>query len=450
MKDVFDSRITRRQLLRNSAVFGAATFAVTTLSACGLGKKSSGGSSDKITIGSFQDNALAPLRDTFFKQFTDETGIKVQYNETNYDSWYQNAKNDGLQKTGAYDIYIMDDNWVPEFAAAGILIDLEGAGLKPNPDLLPNGLNQGYWPPKVGPVLKDVQGQTPKLYAIPIDDDVEMLYYNSDFFSAAPTSWDEIAAAMKDQASPPDLFGWTIRGVKGNPIVMTFLPFLNSYGGSFVNDDWTPGFNGSEGVGALERIFSYIPYMPAGIVEFDTDQETQVLLQGQSMALTEYTGLTQRIDDPASSKVVGKIDCAATPSEVKSGPAIGIFNAGIPPSAPNTDGAIKFLDWFTSDAIQLQFAGTGSAAVTRKALTDPGAIAKARWLPAMAAAVDNSIPKPRTPDEPKMEDILGTELNLALVEAVAANGHYSGIAKKHLDSAAQQTTDYLTQQGGYY
>jgi multiple sugar transport system substrate-binding protein len=450
MKDVFDSRITRRQLLRNSAVFGAATFAVTTLSACGLGKKDSGGSSDKITIGSFQDNALAPLRDTFFKQFTDETGIKVEYNETNYDSWYQNAKNDGLNKTGAYDMYIMDDNWVPEFAAAGILIDLEDAGLKPNPDLLENGLNQGYWPPKVGPRLKDVANDTPKLYAMPIDDDVEMLYYNSDFFSTAPTSWDEIAAAMNEQANPPDLFGWSIRGVKGNPIMMTYLPFLNSYGGSFANDDWTPGFNGPEGVGALERIFSYIPYMPAGIVEFDTDQETQVLLEGQSMALTEYTGLTQRIDDPASSKVVGKINCAATPSEVVSGPAIGIFNAGIPPSAPNVDGAIKFLDWFTSDDVQLQFAQTGSAAVTRKALTDPSAIEKARWLPAMADAVDNSTPKPRTPDEPKMEDILGTELNLALVEAIAANGDYSGIAQKHLDAAAQEMTDYLTQQGGYY
>jgi hypothetical protein len=49
-----------------------------------------------------------------------------------------------------------------------------------------------------------------------------------------------------------------------------------------------------------------------------------------------------------------------------------------------------------------------------------------------------------------MEDILGTELNLALVEAIAANGDYSGIAQKHLDAAAQEMTDYLTQQGGYY
>jgi multiple sugar transport system substrate-binding protein len=450
MKSVFDARLTRRELLRNSAVFGAATFAATTLSACGLGKSSSEESSGKIVIGAFQDNALAPLRDTFFKRFTDETGIKVQYNETNYDSWYQNAKNDGLNKTGAYDIYIMDDNWVPEFAAAGILIDLEAAGLKPNPDLLENGLNQGYWPPKVGPRLKDVANDEPKLYALPIDDDVQMLYYNSDQFSSPPATWDEIFAAMKDKADPPDMYGWTIRGVKGNPIMQTFLPVLNSYGGAFANDDWTPGFDGPEGVGALERIFSFIPYMPSGIVEFDTDQEIQVLLQGQSLALTEYTGLTQRIDDPESSTVVGKIDCAATPAEEKSGPAIGIFNAGVPPSAPNTDGAIQFLDWFTSDDVQLDFAKTGSAAVTRKALTDPSAISEARWLPAMADAVDNSTPKPRTPDEPKMEDILGTELNKALVEAIAANGDYGGIAQKHLSAAADQMTSYLEQQGGYY
>ena len=448
---MFDTRMTRRQLLRNSAVFGAATFAATTLAACTKDSGSGGGGNGKqIVVGAFQDNALAPLRDTFFAQFEDETGIKVQYNETNYDSWYQNAKNDGINETGAFDIYIMDDNWVPEFAAAGILIDLEAAGLKPNPDLLENGLNQGYWPPRVGPRLKDFASDEPKLYALPIDDDVEMLYYNSDHFDTAPQSWDEIYSAMQGSADPPNLYGWSIRGVKGNPIMMTFLPFLNSYGGSFANDDWTPGFAGPEGVAALERIFSFIPYMPSGIVEFDTDQETQVLLQGQCLALTEYTGLTQRMDDPESSNVVGKINCAATPSQVRSGPAIGIFNAGIPPSAPNQEGALEFLDWFTSDEIQLQFAKTGSAAVTRKALTDPSAIEAARWLPAIADAVDNSTPKPRTPDEPKMEDILGTHLNLALGEAVNAGSSFTGIAQKHLQAAADEWTSYLTDQGGYF
>src|ERR1700741_2054137 len=54
------------------------------------------GASSSITIGSFQDNAMAPFRDYFIKEFQTQTGITVNYNETNYDSWYQNCKNDGL------------------------------------------------------------------------------------------------------------------------------------------------------------------------------------------------------------------------------------------------------------------------------------------------------------------------------------------------------------------
>ena len=84
------------------------------------------------------------------------------------------------------------------------------------------------------------------------------------------------------QSNPPSLYGWTARGVSGNPIVQTYLPLLNSYGGNFANDDWSPGFAGPEGVGALERLFEFIPYMPPGVAAFDTSQETAVMLQGHA------------------------------------------------------------------------------------------------------------------------------------------------------------------------
>jgi multiple sugar transport system substrate-binding protein len=387
----------------------------------------------------------------FIKRFTQETGIKVNYNETSYDAWYQNAKNDGLNKTGAYDIYVMDDNWVPEFAAGQIVQNLDAIGFKVNPDILPKGLDQGYWPPKSGAKMKDFANDKPALYSIVIIDDVEMLFYNKEHFDGAPKTWDDIAKAAAAKAKPPKLYGWSARGVKGNPIVMTYLPLLNSYGGSFVNDDWSPGFAGPEGVGALERLLSFIPYMPAGVAEFDTDQETQVLLQGKCMALTEYTGLTHRVDDPSSSQVVGKIDMAATPSQEKSGPAIGTFICGIAAGAKNTDGAKQFLEWFTSSKVQTDFAREGgSAAVTGSALTDSQAASKYRWLPAIKDAVDNSVPKPKTPDEPKMEDILGTHLNQALVEAIQKKSGFHSIAQSSLTAAASEITAFLKQQGGYF
>ncbi len=416
--------LSRREVITRGAVGAGGVLGLSPLlAACGSSSKTSAAANTSkaggsITIGSFQDNAMAPFRDVFIKRFTAETGIKVNYNETNYDSWYQNSKNDGLNKTGAYDIYVMDDNWVPEFAAGKIIQNLDDIGYKVNPDILPKGLDQGYWPPKTGPRLKEFASASPALYAVVIIDDVEILYYNKDYFSGTPKTWDDIYKVAKAKSKPPKLYGWSARGVKGNPIVQTY---------------------------------SFIPYMPAGVAEFDTDQETQVMLEGKCTALTEYTGLVHRVDDPSSSKVVGKIDMAATPKQETSGPAIGTFICGIASGAKNTQGAVQFLEWFTSSKVQTDFARQGgSAAVTNSALHDPQAVKKYRWLPAIADAVNNSVPKPRSPDEPKMEDILGTQLNEALVEAIGAKGGYTQIAQKHLTSAANQITSYLKQQGGYF
>ena len=168
---------------------------------------------------------MAPFRDYFVKEFQTQTGITVNYNETNYDSWYQNCKNDGLNKTGAYDIYVMDDNWVPEFAAGHIVQSLDELGFKVNPDILPKGLEMGLWPPKSGARMKDFANAKPELYSIVIIDDVEILYYRNDIFSAAPETWDDIFK-IAQTTKAPDMYGWSPRGVKGNPIVMTYLPLL--------------------------------------------------------------------------------------------------------------------------------------------------------------------------------------------------------------------------------
>ncbi len=444
---------SRRALLKGAGLGAAATVAAPLLAACSGSTGSGGGAgSKKLVIGSFQDPAMQPFRHTYVKQFQHETGIQVVYAETNYNAWYQAAKSDGLNKTGAYDIYVMDDNWVPEFAAGGIVQNMTKLGFKPNPGILAKGLDQGYWPPKSGPRLSAFKNDTPQLYALVIIDDVNLLYYDKRYFSSPPQTWDEIYAAMKSKAKPPQLYGWSARGVKGNPVVQSYLPFLNSYGANFVNDDWTPGFAGAAGVAALERLLSFLPYMSTSTPEFDTDQETGLMLQGKCMALNDYTGTAvTEIDNPSNSKVVGQINLANTPKQVKHGPAIGTFICGIASGSANTEGAMKFLEWFTSDRIQTQFARQGgNAAVTSAALHDSQAVAKYRWLPAIAQSVEASTPKPRTPDEPKFEDILGTQLNLALLDALQQKGNYGKIAQKWLKVAHDQMAKVLEQNKNIY
>lgn len=461
MKDY--QRLSRRQLLKAAGLGAAAVAAGPVLAACGsstssasAGPATSGGAASQgaggqITIGSFQDPAMKPFREIFTKQFEQETGIKVVYEETSYDAFYEAAKRDGMNKTGAYDIYVMDDNWVPEFAAGGVIQSLDKLGLKPNPDIIGKGLDQGYWPPRSGPKLSAFKDATPELFALVIIDDVNLLYYNTDYFPQTPDTWDAIETVIKAKTKAPDLYGFAVRGAKGNPAVMTYLPFLFSYGGKFVNDDWSAGVNSPEAIAALARELSWTQYMPSAIASFDTDQMTGLLLQGKAMAITDYTGTAvTAIDNPSSSKVVGKINLATTPKQVASGPAIGTFICGISAGAKNPQGAVQFLNWFTSDKIQLQFAQGGSAAVTQKALTDPTAAGKYRWLPAIATSVANCTPKPRTPDEPKFEDILGTQINIALTKAVDQKSGYDALAKQVLDAAAAGINDVIQKNKSLY
>ena len=52
-------------------------------------------------------------------------------------------------------------------------------------------------------------GATPELYAIVIIDDVEILYYNKQYFDTTPKTWDDIARIAAAKSKPGSLAGWS-------------------------------------------------------------------------------------------------------------------------------------------------------------------------------------------------------------------------------------------------
>jgi multiple sugar transport system substrate-binding protein len=176
------------------------------------------------------------------------------------------------------------------------------------------------------------------------------------------------------------------------------------------------------------------------VVEFDSDQEGAAILGGEAGAIIQYSGNALKADDPAQSKVVGKLDFGVVPKQVKALAQMGIFIAGVPKSAPNKANAIAFLKWYTTPETQAKLAQAGSIPVKRSAFAvpDPGN----RLIPVALKQIDaGAVPRPRTPDWTKVDELLCIELNKALQA-----GSGGGAA---LDAAAAQVTDYL-KQAGYY
>lgn len=398
----------------------------------------------RLTFGSYADPALDILKDDFLPEFEKVTGIRTEWVEADFSGWFQKAVNDGETKAGAFDIYVMDDLWVPRFAGAGYLANLDDLGFKVDGDFIPSALDLGYWPPKTGlrqpGIAPDAE---PVLYALPLISDVQLLFYRRDIYTAGPPqTWDDILRVAREKSNPAKRqYGWVTRAVKGNPIVNSFFVLLHDFGGGLFGENWKVAFNSPQAVEALEFYLSLLPWEPEGVAEFDSDQEGETLLQGNAFAATIWTGWCRQTDDPARSRVVHKIGFDVPPGKVNRIAKLGLFMSGIAASAPHKAEALEFMKWLSRSDIQVRFARAGGIPFRMSAFKDNEARAKSRWLDATLQALTVGVPSPRTSDWSKLEDILGTELNRALLE--------KGNARQHLDAAAAEAAAFL-KSAGYY
>ena len=423
----------RRQFLKNS--LGAATAAA--LSGCGTKDQRV-----QLTFGSYADPGVDILKDEFLPEFEKATGIATEWVEADFSGWLQKALNDGETKAGAFDIYVMDDLWVPRFAGAGYLANLEELGFRPDADFLHTAIDLGYWPPKNGLRQPGVDAAAkPTLFSLPLVSDVQILFYRRDIFGATPpASWDDIRRVASQKSNPGKRqYGWVTRGARGNPVMNSFFVLLHDFGGAEFGENWKVTFNSPQAVEALEFYLSLLPYEPEGVAEFDSDQEGETLLQGSAFAATIWTGWCRQTDDPSRSRVVNKIDFCVPPRKINRVAKLGLFMTGVAASAPHKAEAVEFLKWFTRSDVQIRFARAGGIPFKMSAFRDQEARTKSRWLDAILEAMTVGVPSPRTSDWSKVEDILGTHLNLALLD--------KGNAKKHLDNAAAEATAFLKSAG---
>jgi multiple sugar transport system substrate-binding protein len=456
--------LTRREVLARGVGLGGALAAAPLIAACGGSSSSSSSAATsaapaatsaaaatsalkgtgKIVVGGFSDGALVPFKNTIIPLFKEQTGIDTEFLLQPYDSFFAKAFQDGQSKAGQFDIYIMDDPWIPQYAAAGILEDLGQHGITADSDFAGPFVELGYWPPQSGPRVKGFENETPKLIALPTIGDLQTMTYRNDIFPSAPATWDDlVSGGQAAQKAGKIKYGIVFRGVKGNPIVTSWYPIFLSFGGQFFDDKWNVTFNSAEGKAAADFFVTTLKSMaPPGVASFDSVQEGAAILGGEAAAIIQYTGNALKSDDPKQSKEVGKLDFAVVPKKEKAIAQIGIFIHGVSTSAPNKDNAITFMKWFAQNDVQKALALAGDVPVKTPVLQDPAVTQAHRLLPVVEQQLQaGAEARPRTPDWNKVETLLGTELNRALVA-----GSGGGAA---LDRAAQQATDYLKQQGYY-
>lgn len=358
-------------------------------------------------------------------QYQKETGNVIQLDVNPYAGALEKIRNSLRASAGSYDLLAIDNNWMVEMFAGGFLAS--PTDLDPSFKLDPGVSTFGgtiFWNDK----LKTFDPKGGKLMGVPVNGNVEVLYYRKDLYDQhglrPPQTWDELLANATKLNSPPGVYGFVHRDDRDSALA-DFANYMFSFGGDiFANasaGDFTVVFNSPANRRALDfylRLGKAGGYPSPGSVSQGT--LIQLMLTGKAAQTVLIVGAWAQLDDANKSAVVGKFEATLIPRgeggqhASRAGHWIGAIARNVP--RERQLGALEFLKWFQTYDHQLAYTRYGAVPVR----TDLGASElakdpKFRFLKAQADNAKVARMYAVVPEAPQMASILSLRLNECII-----------------------------------
>ncbi len=290
-------------------------------------------------------------------EFTKQTGIKVELDKIAIGRMKEKQLLEMAKPQGDYDLACYIVMWKSEYVAKDLVRPLEpffnNAALADPAydmkDIIPIYLeNLGL----VGGPKGYLAGPGAKLYGLPYGAETSVLAYRRDIFEKhglqPPTNYDEFAKLLRTIKDKEGIGALTSRGQAGHQCVHAWLLHLNPLGGSVFDANWKPVFNNAAGVKALEFLQEVVATGPAGIPGYGQGEANTAFLQGQAAMYLDSTSLAGIVNDPARSRIAGKVSWAIHPAGVRRASQSGGLGLTIPKNCKNADAAFLLMQWLTS------------------------------------------------------------------------------------------------------
>jgi multiple sugar transport system substrate-binding protein len=389
-----------------------------------------------------------------FADFTKETGIKVERDKMQYMRMHDKQLLEMGKPQGDYDLVVFVVMWKTEYVAKNLIEPLEPYFANPAladssydiKDLITAyaeniglvGGPKGYLP-----------GPGAKLYGIPYGAETSILAYRMDILEKhklkVPATYDELLAACRTiKAKEQDMGGLTSRGQVGHQVTAGWLLHLTPYGGEVFDDKWRPAFNNAAGVKSAEVLKEIVDTGPPGIPSFGFGEMMNAFLQGQSAMYLDSISLFGVVQDPAKSRIVGKVGYAIHPKAMKYSGETGGFGLAIPKNAKNKEAAFLLMQWLTSKAQDKRVTMLGGSASRWSTLDDPEAKKKYPEFVVLKEALKIANPDWR-PIIPEWDDLNQQVLGIALSDVITGKK-----SPKDALSGMVPRAEEIMRRAGYY
>ena len=356
-----------------------------------------------------------------------ETGNKVTMDVNPFAGSAEKQRASVRAKEGQFDLLVMNSTWMAEFYHGGFLTPLND--IDPSFKLDPQVINYddtAYWDAK----SKRNSAKTGVVYGVPINGNIQVLYYRADLYEKAglkvPETYDELAANAAKLHNPPAIYGMVPRGARSaSDISYDWMPYLHGCNGAIFRDekggDFTVTINSPEGRKALDTYIDLAKKVgPPNPGSYGQAQVIQAIVTGKAAHAAPVIAAWPQMDDATKSAVVGKINIAVLPhcAGGKSTPTLGHFIGGIPRNIPKERqvAALAFMNWFQTHDAQVVYAKAGQPPIRKDLYDEPFMkTPEFRWARAVAESTPNAKMMYTVPEGPQIVSVLELRLNQALI-----------------------------------
>jgi multiple sugar transport system substrate-binding protein len=249
-----------------------------------------------------------------FEQFTQETGIQIDIETIPGKNMATKVSTELLAHSGHYDILSVNDTFFTR-TLAGHLEPLNSyfQSDPPSKDIIPAMIWQFSVP----------QSETGTVYALPFRMGQDIMFARKDLLNNAglsiPRSWDEYYDAAKkltDLTADPPIYGAIFQGDTSVSSTMDFFSWSRPRGMEFLSLDGSKAaFNTEPGLNALSLRKRFLDdgLAPRGVINYTHSDAIAAMQQGVAAMTIMYGAYNQDLEDPAKSRVAGKMVYAAIP-----------------------------------------------------------------------------------------------------------------------------------------
>ena len=329
---------------------------------------------------SFPNHPHYDAVDKVLPDFTRETGIKVEVDKLQYTKMRDKQLLEMAKPRGDYDLVAYVVFSKTDFVAKDLIEPLAPYFLNPalaDPDYDADDLIDVYAENAgmVGGKKGYLPGPTAGLYGVPFGAETSVLAYRTDIFAKhnlkVPQTYTELLdVACRIPKLEPGMGGLASRSQSGHQIIHAWLLHLAPLGGRIFDDHWNPIFHQAPGVQAAETLKKILECGPPGGAGQGFGGMKELFLQGKTAMFLDSTVVSGEVNDPAKSRIVGKVGWALHPTGVRRGSQTGGFGIAIPRNSQNKEAAFLLMQWLTNKATDKKIALAGGSPNRKSTFAD--------------------------------------------------------------------------------